>query len=438
MIHNIYILFLALLASAGICHAQANSSDSLLSLQRCRELALLNNAAIRTSDNDYRSASEVKKEAFTKYFPDISAGAAAFQANHDMLQYDVLDLFTLGLFKKGRTAGVWAVQPVFMGGQIVNGNKLAAVGEDAAKIKHEQATDDVLVETDNLYWKLTSLKAMRRAVVNAVGMLDSLYANVQAAVEAGMVIQNDLLKVDLKRNQYHNSLVDIDNGINLMKMLLAQQIGMGATDSIDISEQVPDSVPQFPYEIFVDKSLAVGNTADYRLLVKNVEAKVLEKKMKAGEYLPKVGIGAGWFYHNVLEQNHNFGAFMVTVDIPISGWWGGSHSIKKKSLEVENAKIELDDLSQKLEIEISDKWDNLTGAYRKMSLSNQDIVQSRENLRITNAYYDAGMNTLTDLLDAQALYVESQGNYINAYGTFRLCITQYLNSTGRLNAETSF
>lgn len=410
----------------------ASSPDTVFTLQECRDLALQNNAALRTSAKNVEAAIETRREAFTKYFPEIAAGASAFWANHDMLQYDVLDLFTLGIIKKGKTAGVWAVQPVFMGGQIVNGNKLAGVGVDVAKIRNEQAVDNVLLETDGLYWKLASLKAMRKTVESAVVMLDSLAVDVQAAVEAGIVVQNDLLKVDIKRNEYRNSLIDLDNGINLVKMLLAQQIGLGPSAAIETAEVIPDTVPEFPYSLYVDRADAVLQTTDHRLLEKNVRAKELERRMTVGEYLPKVGVGAGWFYHDVLEQNHNFGAVMVTVAVPISGWWGGAHNIKKKTLELENARIERDDLSQKLEIEVTDKWDNLTGAYRKMELSHKDIDQSKENLRITRAYYDAGMNTITDLLDAQTLFVESQGNYISNYGIFRLSISQYLNSTGRL------
>lgn len=421
---------LGLLCTATICGAA--STDSTYTLEQCRALALQNNAEMLISSRNVKAASETRREAFTDYFPEISAGASAFRANHDMLQYDVLDLFTLGLVRKGHTAGIWAVQPVFMGGQIVNGNKLAGVGEEVAKIRNEQTADNVLIETDNLYWKLTSLKAMRRTVESAVVMLDSLATDVDAAVKAGMVVRNELLKVELKRNDYRNMLVDIDNGINLMKMLLAQQMGLGATSGIEIPEVVPDTIPEFPYSMLVDATTAVYGTTDHRLLVKNVEAKSLEKKMKVGEYLPKVGIGAGWIYHNVLNQNHNFGALMVTVSVPISGWWGGSHAIKKKSMELENARTELENLTQKLEIEISDKWDNLTGAYRKMELSCQDIVQSKENLRITQAYYEAGMNTITDLLDAQTLYVQAQSSYITSYGAFRLSMTQYLNATGRL------
>lgn len=431
---TIYKLALILTAAvvAGNARAASPDADSIYSLRQCRELAVKNNAAIITSARNLEAAQETRKEAFTKYFPEISAGASAFWANHDMIQYTVLDLFTLGVIKNGKAAGVWAVQPVFMGGQIVNGNKLAAVGEEAARIRKDQAADDVLVATDDLYWKLVSLKALRTTVVNAIEMLDSLVSDVGAAVEAGIVVRNDLLKAELKRNEYRNSLIDLDNGIGLMKKLLSQQMGLGVTAAIDVEEDVPEALPACPDSIYTDSGTAVYDTSDRRLLEKNVESKVLEKRMKVGEYLPKVGVGAGWFYHDIFDQNHNFGAVMLTVDVPISAWWGGSHSIRKKNIELENARTELNDLSQKLEIEISDKWDNLTGAYRKMQIAHQDIDQSAENLRITKAYYEAGMNTITDLLDAQTLHVKSQGEYISSYGAFRTSISQYLNATGRL------
>ncbi|MCM1111245.1 MAG: TolC family protein [Clostridium sp.] len=428
---KIYMLaFLLTIMTVSVSGAEPDGA--VYTLEQCRELTLRNNAAATIAGNDVRGAAAVKNEAFTKYFPEIQAGATAYWANHDMLQYTLFDKLTLGLLKNGKAAGVWAVQPVFMGGEIVNGNKLAKVGEDVARLRQQQTLDNLMLQTDNIYWNLTSLKATRNAVVSAVEMLDSLESTVRAAVDAGMVVQNDLLKVEIKRNEYRNTLVDLDNGIDLMRMLLAQQMGLGATTAVEISDVVPDTVPEFPYALFVDSVRALPQTVDHRLLLKNVEAKKLEKRMAVGSNLPKVGVGAGWFYHDIFDQNHNFGAVMVTVSVPISGWWGGSYTIKKKNLELENARAELSDLGQKLEIEMTDKWNNLTGAYRKMTTSRMDIDQSRENLRITRAYYEAGMNTITDLLDAQTLYVESQSNYISAYGNYRLSISQYRKATGQL------
>lgn len=429
-IYYLIIFAAAAFPSAKILAAD-NNADSVYTLQQCKAMALANNADIRVADNNLRAAIETRKEAFTKYFPEISAGASAFKTHHDVLQYNVLDLFTLGIINKGKTAGIWALQPVFAGGQIVNGNKLAKVGEEAARIRREQSADQVQLQTEALYWQLVTLKAEKHTVETAITMLDTLSRQVKAAVDAGIVTRNDLLKVDLKRNSYRADLVDLDNGIELMKMLLAQQMGLGTESKADVDATVPENVPEYPSALHVNSSDALGQTADHRLLVKNVEAKELEKKMETGSHMPQVGVGAGWFYHDVFNQNHNFGGVMVTVSVPISGWWGGSHAIKRKSLELANARTELENLSQKLEIEMADKWDNLTAAHRKMAIAAEAIEQSKENLRLNQAYYDAGMSTITDLLDAQTLTRQALDDYTAAYGVFKLSEAQYLNATGR-------
>lgn len=432
MKHINHIIFGAVtLFSVGMTAAAQDTADSVYTLQQCKAMALANNADIRIAENNLQAAKEQRKEAFTKYFPEISAGASAFKTHNDVLQYNVLDLFTLGIINKGKTAGVWALQPLFAGGRIVNGNKLAKVGEEAALIRKEQNGDMIQLQTEAIYWQLVTLKAEKQTVESAITMLDSLSRQVKVAVDAGIVTRNDLLKVDLKRNGFRADLVDLDNGIELMKRLLAQQMGLGTEAKADVDGDVPGEVPEYPSALHIDASYALGQTADHRLLVKNVEAKSLEKKMETGNYMPQVGVGAGWFYHNIFNQNHNFGGVMVTVSVPISGWWGGSHAIKRKSLELANARTELENLSQKLEIEMSDKWDNLTAAHRKMSIAAEAITQSKENLRLNRAYYDAGMCTITDLLDAETMHRQAQDDYIAAYGAFKLSEAQYLNATGR-------
>ena len=110
---------------------------------------------------------------------------------------------------------------------------------------------------------------------------------------------------------------------------------------------------------------------------------------------------------------------------------GGSHAIRKKEIAVQVAQNEFSDLSQKLEIEMSDKWNNLTSAHRKMAIAREAIGQSEENLRLNRAYYDAGMCTVTDMLEAEALTRQAEDDFTAAYGAFCVAYDEYLNTTGR-------
>lgn len=425
----------ALLLTAFAAHGSDTGTDSLLTLNQCIELSLANNVAVRNSANNTAAAVELSKEAFTKYFPEISASGAMFWTHNDVLQYNLLDIIELGLIDKGKMAGIQAMQPVFMGGQIVNGNKLAHVGEEVARLRQQQSNDELRLNTETLYWKLATLKATRHALEAAIATLDTLDNQVQVAVDAGVAMRNDLLKVQLRRNTYRTEMVDLDNGIKLVKMLLGQYIGQGTGFEFDIDVAVPEKVPEFPSQLYVPAETALPMTVDYRLLQKNVEACKLEKRIEVGKHLPQVAVGAGWFYHDILKQNHNFGAVMIAVNIPLSGWWGGSHAIKRKQLAVDNAQNELTDLGEKLQIEMQDKWNNLTAAYRKMGIAMEGIGESKENLRLNRLYYEAGISTITDLLEAEASNKESLDSYIAAYGAFRVARSAYLISIGQTASE---
>lgn len=421
--------------SAAAATVAAADSTLRLSLGECREMALRENAAARTAANDIKMARETSAEAFTRYFPDISAAGMGFWANHDVIQYDVLNLFEIGMIKKGYTAGITAVQPIFAGGRIVNGNALARVGEQVAEMRRRQTDEDVCVSVDRYYWKLVSLNAQKETLTSLLVMLDTLTYQTQAAVDAGVILKNDLLKVELQRNDFRNTMIDLDNGIALCSNLLGQYIGAGLTPVAPADSLKPGDMPEFDFSLWCDPQSAVGDTPAYGMLNSAVKAAELEKKLAVGDNLPTVGVGAGWYFHDLLEQHQNFGAVFLSVAVPLSGWWGGSHAIRKKDLAVQNARIQLEDGQEMLQIAMRDAWDNLTAAYRKMQNANEGIAQARENLRLNQNYYKVGVSSVTDLLDAQTLYKKACDQYISACADYRVRMAEYLKATGRLPGE---
>lgn len=427
-----YILTM-LLAAAGIAGAAAQEgrTDSIITLQQCIDMAVANNTAMKMAENNTEAARQVRREAFTKYFPEISAAGFGFRTANYVFQYNALDLLKIELVKHGVMGGIQALQPIFMGGQIVNGNQLAKVGEAVAELQAKQSESEVRVTAEKYYWQLATLKATKNTLTSGLALLDTLESQVSVAVDAGVVTNNELLKVQLRRNDFASKMVDLDNGIKLCRMVLSQYVGAPFTSPVDIEAVVPAQVPDYPIDILVDPAEALVQTNDYQLLVSQVKAKKLEKRMELGKNLPTVLGGAGWYYHNVLEQGHDFGALTLAVNIPITGWWGGSHALKNKSLQVKNAELQLQSGSELLQINMQNKWDELTAAHRKMQIAHEAIGQSAENLRMNREFYDAGTGTITNLLDAQTLNQQARDQYIDSYGNFRVAVAEYLSATGR-------
>jgi len=427
MIRKFFLSIAAILPTITL----SAQTDSVITLQQCIDMAVANNAAMKIAGNNTEAARRTRQEAFTKYFPEISMQGFGFRTHNYVLQYNALHLLKIELVQHGVLGGIQALQPIFMGGQIVNGNQLARVGEAVAELQQHQTANQVRLTAEKYYWQLVTLKATHRTLTSALTMLDTLQYQVSVAVDAGIVTKNELLKVELQRNDYAAKMIDLENGIKLSRMVLSQYVGAPYTSPIDVRAYVPDTVPSYPLDLLVNPAEVLTQTADYQLLAANVKAKRLEKRIAIGKNLPSVVGGAGWYYHNVLEQGHNFGAIMLGVNIPITGWWGGSHAMKRANLALKSAEIERDDLSQMLQIDMQNKWDELTAAHRKMEIAHQAIRQSTENLRLNREFYRAGTATITELLDAQTLNQQAIDNYIAAYGDFRTARAAYLNATGR-------
>lgn len=406
------------------------SAQKVYTLDQCIEEAVMNNAKMRTADNNVAASQEQKKQAFTNYFPSISANGNGFLSNKELFSMEVVPGMGMGMLKDGIAGGVTATMPVFAGGQIVNGNKLAEVGVEASKLQRNMTENEVRLSTEQYFWQIVMLKEKLVTIEAVESQLDAIHKDVEAAVRVGVANRNDLLQVQLRANETLSGRIQIENALSTMRSLLAQQIGH-AGDSIDVAFALTDSLPSNPLDLHIDHSQALTSTNEYNLLQQNVNANRLQYRMAVGKNLPTVAIGGGYMYDNLMGSGRSYAIGFATVSIPLSGWWGGSHDMKNKKLQIKNAETQLTDQSELLVIRMNSLWNDLNNAYRQVEIAMQSIGQSAENLRLQTNYYRAGTCTMTDLLNAQTLYQQSRDQYTEKYTQYEIKRREYLQSTGR-------
>ena len=429
------------LLGCGIATAQGTYS-----LEQLKQLAVENNYALRSARNSIQQSQEVKKSAFTKYFPQLSAIGLGFTASKPFIDVDVnlpaevtamvpqgISVpSNISLMKNGVFGSVAALQPVFMGGQIINGNKLAKVGVQASEIQLEASEDEVEMNTEQYYWQSVTLKQKLLTLASVHEMLEQLEKDVDNMVRVGAVNRNDLLQVQLRKGEVESTTLEVENSLATVSQLLAQYIGK-SDETIDVS--LPDgfvfgAVPDLPVTLRQNHQTALAATPQYRLLEKNVESKRIQRSMTIGQNLPSVGVGASYSYNNFLGSKSNAVLF-ATVSVPISGWWGGSHNIKKQKLALDNAKEQLQDNSQKLIIRMNNAWNSVETSQKKLKIAHDAIDQAEENLRLNKDYYRVGATKMSDLLDAQQQYQMARDRYTDAYASFQTKLLEYRLATGQ-------
>ncbi|MBQ6916176.1 MAG: TolC family protein [Prevotella sp.] len=429
-----------------------SASAQTYTLEQIKDSALQNNFAIRSAKYGVEAAQQQRKEAFTKYFPSVSGTGVWFNANKGMAQTTInpsasispelgaalaqslpqealaalANPISISMMKNGTIGSLMAVQPVFAGGQIINGNKLAKVGEEVSKLQLQLSENEVEKTAEQYFWQLASLQE-KMNTINAVDtLLRDIHKDVDVAVRAGVAMRNDLLQVQLRQNDIQSQRLKLQNGISIVRLLLSQYCGLRDT-SFAISFQT--SIPEkFNVSCLM---FNVNGLPEYQLLGKQVEAAKLQKQMAVGQNLPTLAVGAGYNYHNVLENNHSFGMVFATVSVPISDWWGGSHAIKRKKIEHQKAVEQLEDNAQLLKIRMQNAWNGVEESYQQLQLAKRSIEQADENLRLNRNYYRAGTSKMSDLLEAQLLYQQALDKHTDAFADYQNKLLEYKQASGQ-------
>ena len=432
------------------------STAQTYSLQQLKDSALRNNIAMRSARLDIDAAQQQRKEAFTNYFPNVSGPGLWFNANRGMAQMDMNpsemispelgaalaqklpaealaalgNPISISMMKNGTIGSLMAVQPLFAGGQIINGNKLAKVGEDVSRLQLQLSENEVLKQTEQYYWQLVSMQQKMKTVEAVEALLQDIHKDVDVAVRAGVAMKNDLLQVQLRQNEIESQKVKLQNGISIVEMLLAQYCGLSDNSFNVISPEMNAQDHLLPSLSREGQEESLQCLPEYQLLQKQVEATKLQRKMEVGKNLPSLGIGTGYTYHTLMESDHTFGMVFATVSVPISDWWGGSHAIKRRKIQQQKAVEQLEDNSQLLKIRMQKAWNDVQESYQQLGIARRSIEQAEENLRLNRNYYKAGTCKMSDLLEAQMLYQQSCDKHTDAYADYQYKRLEYSLSVG--------
>ena len=417
------ILFAIILATAPTILLGQN-----LSVQDCIEMALENNIDLKNSQLDIDKAKATKNEARSEYFPTVSAQALAFDAARPLLSFGIDDidnalvrqiLYTwfaeyginmgleneIELAQNGTAVNMMATEPIYAGGRIRNGNRLAKLGIEAAETQALVKEDEVRLQTESLYWQIVALQEKVATLDQLDRLLDTLDKDLAGAVEAGLAMPTDQYKLKVKQNESRLNRKKVDDGIMLLKMALAQHIGanwqtMTLTDTLGLETE--------PATWFQPATEAVANRYESPLLDLSLQAEKLKRKMTLGEALPSLMVGGSTSYHTILDNTKPNAMVFAVLQVPITDWHKTSYKLKKHDLDAEMAENTRRDLTEKMEMQTNQAWFNLEQSYLRITMAQTALSDAEANLKITEDYYEAGLVALSDLLEAQTLLKQSR------------------------------
>ena len=405
------ILLLTFVVTVSCMHAQR-----MLTLEECRNLAIQNNKELQISGEKIKMADNEKKAAFTKYFPQLSANGAYMWNQKDI---NLLDMGALSSSLSSSLGGlaqlpmiqhlmsgvndmqhldvqnIWVgnvslVQPVFMGGKIVNYNQITKFAKQLAESMNNLQLQDLIYKTDETYWQVISLVNKKKLADAYVDLLRKMDSDVTAMIYEGVATEADGLSVKVKLNEAEMAQTKVENGLALTRMLLAQICGLSLEEDLSLADEKLDNFPVETTQASADLNEAFMNRNELRSL--DLATKIYKRKERIAlaEMLPNVALAANYFVTNPNVFNgfkNDFAGMFnvgVMVKVPLSGWWEGTYRRNSAKAETRIKTLEWQDAREKIELQVNQSVYKVNEAGKKLIASSRNMENAEENLRRAN------------------------------------------------------
>ena len=444
---------IGLLAITGSIPVALMAQSRPLSLQECLKYALENNQSIAISRYEEQIGEQKVRETRGRALPQVSGSgnltdnykrqvlvltAGSFPGVTDNQVLPVGNIYSTGV-------GVDASQTL-LDASVFTALKAARAGREYYRQSTRQSEEDVINKTAQSYYRVLAAREQVKAQDSNIAKLTRIVSATQGQFDAGLARKIDLdrIKVNLTnaRTQRLQQLNQVAIETANLKVLIGMPIETDITPS-DISLREIEARAQ---EFVPAENFNVENRTEIQVINTQIHLQNLQTKAIRAENYPKL---SGFFNYNYTGVGNVFGdyfkssgddiwystgSFGLRLNIPIFDGFARQARTRQsaiQSLELQKRK-EATTLSLKAGYE-SARY-QITNSISSIRAQKQNVDLATEVYTSSQANYNLGLATLTDLLEAQTSYIQAQNSYTQALLDYKLAELETIRSSGNLRS----
>lgn len=406
--------------------AKKNETDPVivvdLTLPRTVQMALDYNRDIKNSKYSLRKAEYAIDEARAGRAPVVDYTFSAQRARSAAASSNSTNAISNAF---GNTLAVSI--PLYTGGK-VEGNidvaKLSKVNAQEEILRVEQATKYSAVEG---YYALLAYQELQGVYQEAVTNLQGHLDNVQAQYNVGTKARVDVLSSAVSLANAKTTAVTAENNVAISESNLNNILGLPLQTQLNLADH------QLPFNTY---NISLQEATDYAM---RYRPEVLQAALAVQEAERNISIadagnkptvsvsgGNGWSDDNFPGFDSDRRSWNIGAGVTYTFYDGGATKAKvnqaKQDLLV--ARETEQATRESVQLAVKQAYLNIRSAAQKVAETQTIVDQARENYRIQNIRYQAGVGINLDVLDAQLSLNEAQVNHIQALYDYNVGIAK--------------
>ncbi len=443
--HQCIVLLLAMLVLPATVAAQTK-----LTLEQAVTTALEKNPERKAAVFEQRAAAADTKLAKSALLPQVGF-AEAFQRSND-------PVFVFGsrLRQRSFTAADFALNrlntplPVSNFATRFSGNwqlfdsgvswlrvRQARRMDEVASRKLERGDQELVMRVVAAYTGLLLATKQQQVAEDALRTSLSILDRSRASVQAGMVVESDLLSAQVNHAAREQELIRARNAVALSRAQLDHEMGVAADTQFEPAELLAEIL--LPSQSLEElESRALGHRPDLQGLTAQQAAQADGVRAAKASFGPKLNAMTDWELDNPRFAGGGGNNWLAAVEIQFDLFDGGA---RRARLQHERAmKDRIDALREAavsgIRLEVRKAHLDLDAARQQVEVARAAVGQAQESLRIGQNRYEAGLATITDLLRMQEANIRAQTDYSQALYRLRTSYANLELATGTLDSNS--
>lgn len=250
----------------------------------------------------------------------------------------------------------------------------------------------------------------------------------------GVIAKNDRLKAQLQTSNIELQLMEAENNYNIANINMDLLLGLPDNTVIEVDSSYigADDLGK-PDDYYLN--LARENRNDLKAIDYQRKAAALGTKSAKAENLPSLAFTCGYVAADISKLLTITNAVNVGVGIQynLSNIWKKNSSyVQSKAKEQELAAAN-DLLNDNVTLEVKRDYQNDLYAHKKIDVYQRALERAEENYRITLNKYNNGLETITNLLDADTARITANVNVVTSKADAALAHKKLLQTAGIIN-----
>lgn len=424
MIFNLirYQLLTILLVMGSFSFAQTEYNYHQLKLNQAIEIGLQNNKKLQIRTLQSNVSELVEHDLKNEKLPDVNFHTG-FHVLSNINQYEDGLLKSSTKYKVPREQYDFTLSaeiPIYMGGKLKNEEKKVAIETDISKLRAKKDERELRMQIITAYLQVLHLQEQKSLLLDKIHEDSINIKQVKSFQNNGLVTYNEVLRTELQLSNHKMSFTELANDVAIIehqiKTLIAlpeeQELQINTTDLFTNTAQIG-----FVDELIIE---AFEKSESLQIAKKDLHLKEIDKKITKSNILPRITADGeyGLNYPNFMffppEENlYRFGKVGINIVMPLSNLYKNKQKMLIANRTISIAKLEIEEKEEQLSHDVFVANRRLEEAVEKIEIAREAITQSKENYRIVKTKYANKLSLITELIDADNVYLEAQSNLIS-------------------------